>query len=350
VGGEPTDGPVTWSPEKGPLTVGAETTMRFDAGAAVPVVAGQPAGNAAWLDPGGDAVWELLGTYSLLLALLLGTMGLPHILVRFYTNPDGISARRTTLHVLLFVGLFAVFPILLAVLARLYVPQLLVTGDADAAVLLLPSAVLSGLGGQILTGIVVAGMFSAFLAAASGLVLSVAGVVATGLLPERLRDLRLAAVLIAAVALGLALVAPRLDLAHSVGYAFALAASTFCPVLVLGIWWRGLTPRGAGSAMVVGALLVLAALGLELVSGYTGGWAPVLVQQPALVSVPVAFLMAIVVSNASRSGVPADVDAMMLRMHAPDSLGFLRDRDIPRYGRAEERMRFAPGRHRRGPS
>lgn len=344
VDGAPTDGEVRWSPEK-ELTVGAGTTLTFPAGAATPVVVGQPAGNAEWLAPGGGDVWELLGTYSLLLALLLGTMGLPHILVRFYTNPDGTSARRTTLHVLLFVGLFAVFPIMLAVLARLYVPQLLVTGNADAAVLLLPSAALPGVGGQILTGVVVAGAFSAFLAAASGLVFSVGGVVATGLLPERLRDLRLASVLVAAVALGLALAAPRLDLAHAVGYAFALAASTFCPVLVLGIWWRGLTPKGAGSAMVVGTLMVLTALALDLVSGYTGGWAPVLVQRPALVSVPVAFLVAIIVSNASRSGIPNDVDGMMLRMHAPDSLGFLRDRDIPRYGQAEERLRLA-GKHR----
>jgi Na+(H+)/acetate symporter ActP len=338
-------GEETWTPELD-HDVAAGTKLHFAAGAPVPVVAGQPAGNADWLTPGDGDVWQLLGIYSLLIALLLGTMGLPHILVRFYTNPDGTSARRTTLHVLLFVGLFAVFPTLLGVLSRLYVPELMITGDADAAVLLLPAAVVSGVGGQILTAVVVAGVFSAFLAAASGLVFSVAGVIATGVLPEKLRDVRVAAVLMAAVALGLALAAPRLDLAHAIGFAFALAASTFCPVLVLGIWWRGLTAKGAAAGMVVGALAVLSGLGLELVSGYTGSWAPVLVQHPALVSVPLAFLVTWVVSKASRGDIPATVDSMMLRMHAPDSLGFLRDKDIPRYGQAEEKVRLNPGRHR----
>lgn len=346
IDGEPTDGTTTWSPQRGPLHVGAGTTLSFQPGTPVPVVSGQPAGNTDWLDPGGGDAWQLVGTYSLLLALLLGTMGLPHILVRFYTNPDGVSARRTTLHVLLFVGLFAVFPIMLAVLSRLYVPRLLVTGETDTAVLLLPSAVLHGLPGEILTAVLVAGVFSAVLAASSGLVFSVAGVISTGLLPERLRNYRLGAVLIAGAALGVALVAPRLELAHAVEYAFALAASTFCPVLVLGIWWRGLKAKGAAIAMVFGGGVVLAAVGLKVAGVLRGGETPVLVDHPALLSVPLAFLVAIVVSKASRKRVSADVDDLMLRMHAPDPLGFLRDKDIPRYGQAEERVRLTPGKHR----
>ena len=71
-----------------------------------------------------------------------------------------------------------------------------------------------------------------------------------------------------------------------------------------------------------------------------------LVDHPALLSVPLAFLVAIVVSKASRKRVSADVDDLMLRMHAPDPLGFLRDKDIPRYGQAEERVRLTPGKHR----
>lgn len=346
IAGHPTDGPTTWSPQRGPLEVGADTTLTFEAGAPVPVLAGHPAGNADWLDPSGGDVWDLLGTYSLLLALVLGTMGLPHILVRYYTNPDGIAARRTTLHVLLFVGIFAVFPIMLAVLSRLYVPRLLVTGETDTALLLLPSAMLGGgLAGQIVTAVLVAGIFSAVLAAASGLVFSVAGVISTGVLPERLRKQQLGAVLVAAAALAMALAAPRIDLAHTLSHAFALAASTFCPVLVLGIWWRGLKAKGAAAAMVIGAGLVLTAIGLEVAALQRGEEAPVLIQHPALVSVPVAFFVAIAVSKMSRRRVPADVDDLMLRMHAPDPLGFLRDRSFPR--QTEERTRSGLTRHRR---
>ena len=84
----------------------------------------------------------LFATYSLILATFLGTMGLPHVLVRFYTNPDGAAARRTTLVVLGLVGLFYLFPTLYGVLGRVYTPQLLMTGRTDAVVLLLPGAAL----------------------------------------------------------------------------------------------------------------------------------------------------------------------------------------------------------------
>src|SRR5690606_33367099 len=151
--------------------------------------------------------------------------------------------------------------------------------------------------------------------------------------------------LIAGAALGVALVAPRLELAHAVEYAFALAASTFCPVLVLGIWWRGLKAKGAAAAMVIGAGLVLTAIGLEVAALQRGEEAPVMIQHPALVSVPVAFFVAIAVSQRARRRVPADVDDLMLRMHARDPLGFLRDRSFPR--QTEERTRSGLTRHRR---
>ncbi len=347
VDGAPAQGEVLWSAEVR-HEVAAGTTLRFDAGTPTPVVVGAPVDNGEWLAPGGDT-WDLFGTYSLLTALMLGTMGLPHILARFYTNPDGRAARRTTLHVVLLIGLFYLFPVLLGALSRLYVPQLLVTGETDAAVLLLPTSVLPGLGGQILAAVIVAGVFSAFLAATSGLVYSVAGVVSADLMPERVRDFRVAAVLLALAALGLALLPRHADIAHSIAIAFALAASTFCPVLVLGIWWRGLTAKGAAAGMLVGGLMVLTALGLDIASDYTDVWAPMIVERPALLSVPAAFLVAVLVSLASSDTKSATVNTFMLRMHAPDRLGFVTDAAIPRYGRAEERVRLGQGqgRHRR---
>lgn len=344
IDGTPADGEVHWSGED-THHVDEGTALSFPAGTPVPSVEGTPQENQSWLTPGTGGSGELLGTYSLIIALSLGTMGLPHILVRFYTNPNGMAARRTTLHVLLLLGLFYLFPVMLGALSRLYVPELMVTGETDAAVLLLPSAMLPGIAGQVVTAVVFAGAFAAFLAAGSGLVFSVAGVVSTDMLPGRIRDFRLATLLMAVLALVLALVLRPGDLALSIGMAFALAASTFCPVLVLGVWWRGLTAQGSLFGMVAGGGLVLIALGLNLVAGHTGDWAPTLVEQPALITVPVAFLVTVLASKATHASVPADVNAIMLRMHAPDALGFVRDREIPRFGKAEERVRLAHRRH-----
>jgi len=278
------------------------TTLRFAAGTPVPVVTDSVAENAKWLHPGSGGLDDLLQTYSLIFATFLGTMGLPHVLVRFYTNPDGKAARRTTVHVLLLLGLFYLFPTLLGALSRMYVPELLVTGKTDAAILRLPSSILPGLGGQLLGAVTAAGAFAAFLSSTSGLLVSVAGVVSTDLLPGRVRDFRVATGLVALFPIVLAVALRPEDISLSIGLTFALAASTFCPLLVLGIWWRKLSWPGALAGMFVGGGLVLAALVVNVISGYTGNWAPLFVLQPALISVPAAFLKSYLVSWATAYG------------------------------------------------
>ncbi len=340
------DGMVTWYPGQN-HDIDKGTTLSFTKGSAVPNVIGAPPTNALWLRPQDGGLSVLLSTYSLILALFLGTMGLPHVLVRFYTNPNGKAARRTTLHVLLLLGLFYLFPTALGVLSRLYVPQLLVTGQSDAAILLLPTTVLPGPVGEILAAIIVAGAFAAFLSVSSGLIVSVAGVLSTELLPGRVRDFRVATVIAAAVPTALAIVLPSTEVSLSVGLSFALAASTFCPVLLAGVWWPKLTWVGAAAGIVVGGGLVLTALVLNIVSEFTGGWAPWLVVQPALVTVPIAFATVYVVSKATQNRRPPDVSRLLLRMHAPDPLGFMRDRDVDRFGATEEQLRITDGRHRR---
>src|SRR5581483_9335478 len=98
-----------------------------------------------------------LFVYSLLVATLLGTMGLPHILVRFYTNPDGPATRRTTVRVLGLLGLFYLFPWIYGMLGRALTPSLYVTGATDDVVLKLPHAAWPGAGGDILGALVAAG-------------------------------------------------------------------------------------------------------------------------------------------------------------------------------------------------
>jgi hypothetical protein len=171
-----------WEP--GSYAVGEGAELAFAAGSPVPVVAGAVGDDASWLLPYPDEhPGGVLATYSLLLATFLGTMGLPHVLVRFYTNPDGRGRAPHAVAVLALIGGFYVAVTLLGALSRLYVPQLLVSGDTDAAVLLLPQAVLgSGWAGVLLGGLVAAGAWAAFLSTASGLVVSVAGVLATDVL------------------------------------------------------------------------------------------------------------------------------------------------------------------------
>ncbi|WP_024876912.1 cation acetate symporter [Saccharomonospora piscinae] len=336
-------GPTMWLPGVD-HSVSEGQRLLFPPGSAVPVVTDAALDNASWLRPTEDAD-ELWWTYSVMVATFLGTMGLPHVLARFYTNPDGRAARRTTVQVLLLLGLFYLFPILLGSLARLYAPRLLVTGETDAAVLQVPSAMVSGMAGQIIVAVVAAGAFSAFVSTSSGLIESVAGLVSADLLTNQARDFRIAVIVVASLAAAAAAMLPLDDIAHTVGLAFALAASTFCPVLLLGIWWRKLTDLGAMLGMLVGGAGVLTAVGFSVAGLVLGEPMPWFVTQPALLTVPAALLTAVIVSLATSHRIRGDVDVVMLELHAPDRLGFLRDRRGP--GSADTR-RDTAGRHRRG--
>jgi Na+(H+)/acetate symporter ActP len=326
VDGRAVAGRVQWAP--GRHEVAASTTLVFAAGTPVPTPAGAPPTDRDWLRPmSGDKGNQLLEIYSILIAGFLGTMGLPHVLVRFYTNADGRAARRTTVVVLAMIGGVYFLVTLLGALSRFYTPQLLVSGQTDAAILLVPTAALGqGWVGWLLGGLVAAGAAAAFLSTSSGLVVSLAGVLFTDVLRGRLKDFRLAAVLSSVIPLALALTVTRLDFSLTVPLVFAVAASTFCPLLVLGIWWRGLTAPGAIAGVLVGGVLSVAATGISMFAAMPGGWVGVLLYRPALVAVPAAFLAMIIGSLLTRARIPAGVDSTMLRLHAPERLGLHPDR------------------------
>jgi Na+(H+)/acetate symporter ActP len=311
----------------GTHTLGAGTTLTLDAGAATPVVTGAPATGTEWLTSGrglggGHPLYQVL---SLIVATFLGTMGLPHVLVRFYTNPDGRSARRTALTVIALLSLFYLFPLVLGVFARLYVPELLITGNADAAVLLMPAAAIGGIGGQLLAALVAAGAVAAFLATSSGLLVSVAGALSTDVLRGRVRDFRLAAVIGGVIPIVLSLAAASLELSRTVGLVFAVSASTLCPLLVLGIWWRGLTAPGAIAGLLVGGvssgLATSLAIARAVPGDALGGWPAIIVGYPAAVTVPLGFVTMIVVSLATRHALPTGLSRTFARMHVPERLG-----------------------------
>ena len=324
-------------PSPGQHTLGSGTTLSLAAGAATPVVAGTPSAGTDWIASGGGlgGGHPLYQVLSIIVATFLGTMGLPHVLVRFYTNPDGRAARRAALAVIALLSLFYLFPTLLGAFARLYVPQLLITGTADAAVLLAPGAAIGGPAGQLLAALVAAGAIAAFLATSSGLLVSIAGALSTDVLRGRVRDFRVAAVVGGLIPIPLSLATSGLELSRSVGLAFAVAASTLCPLLVLGIWWRGLTAVGAVWGLVVGGLMSATAVTVAVAGGIDddvlGGWPAVMVGYPAAVSVPIAFATMIVASRLTRSREPLDVAQIFARMHVPERLGMGIER-VPRGG------------------
>ena len=293
--------------------------------------------HTGWMQPLGSGVEHpLYATLSLILAICLGTMGLPHVLVRFYTNPDGRDTRRTALIVIGLLSVFYQLPTLFGVFGHRYLPDLAGSRLADANVLLLPQRMLPGLPGELLGALVTAGAFAAFLSTASGLTVSVAGVLSQDVWgglrrrDERIRRFRSAAVVSIAVPYVLSLAGARVSLAAMVGLAFALAACTFCPLLVLGIWWRGLTDVGALAGLVLGGLLAGTAVLVTLLRSPHGGWTGTLLAQPAAWIVPLTFAVMIVGSLITRSRVPADVGRVLIRLHAPESMSA----DLPSLGRS----------------
>ncbi|MBB5787574.1 sodium:solute symporter family transporter [Jiangella mangrovi] len=312
--------------EPGPHDVSAGTVLDFPAGAPIPHASSlTPMTGESWALPltaGGDH--PLYATYSLIIALFFGTMGLPHVLVRFYTNPDGRAARRTTLAVLGLLGVFYVLPGLYGALGRLYTPELLLTGRTDAVVLVLPARLIDGVAGEALSMLVTAGAFAAFLSTSSGLTVSVAGVLSQDLLHGRVRNpvtgFRLGAFLALLVPIGLALTSPFLGIADVVGLAFAVAASSFCPLLLLGIWWRRLTWPGAVAGLLAGGGASTAAVVVTILGGPQGGWVGALLAQPAAWTMPLAFLVMIVVSLGTQQHLAPGVNRTMVRLHTPENL------------------------------
>jgi Na+(H+)/acetate symporter ActP len=301
----------------------AGTTLALPAEAPVPraVVNGHVEG-ASWFTPfqsGPRREHPLYLAISLIVGTVLGTMGLPHILVRFYTNPSGIATRRTITVVIALLGLYYVWPVLLGVLGRRWGADLLATGGTDAVVLLLPERVLSGIGADLLTGLLAAGAFAAFLSTSSGLLVSVAGAVSHDLLAGGVRRFRQAAIGASLVAAALGLGAERFEINVLVGWAFAIAASSFCPVLLLGVWWRRFTDVGAAAGLVVGGGASSLAILATMLGPSISGWPGALLSQPAAWSVPLGFAAAGVGSLLSPTRVPRAVRTQMARMHTPET-------------------------------
>jgi Na+(H+)/acetate symporter ActP len=297
--------------------------------------------NKKWIEPYGTLTgkygYPLLYTYSLIIALVCGTAGLPHILVRFYTNPDGRSAKRTTFWVMILLGLFYVFTPMWGALGRVHIPELLANNKTDTVVIALPRMLENKLLGEILSGITAAGAFAAFMSTFSGLLVSMSGAFAHDIYGKiinpaaspmaRLRAFQIAAVAVGIVSMLLGLLVEQFDIALLVGWAFAIAAASYFPLLLLGAWWRGLTMPGAAAGMLVGgtasllAIITYMALDKKALVWDVSPLTKALLEQPAIWGVPLSLTIMVIVSVITARAVPKDINLKMLRLHAPEELG-----------------------------
>jgi Na+(H+)/acetate symporter ActP len=243
----------------------------------------------------------LAGAASLFVALACGTAALPQVLTLVGAGGGGGEARATALR-------------------SAALTALVLAGGAVAAARL-GASVSAGSAGLLLLllGALAASVTASFAAIGS----------AVPAMRARERTRGLADFAVAGVAIALTatvLLAGPVDLAPLLGWAFSLAAATLFPVMVLGSWYRGLTATGvvagvAAAAASTAAAAIYAGLVAAGVLPAPAELVSALVLQPALLTVPLAFAVTALVSRATVREVPADVDARMLRMHAPEELG-----------------------------
>lgn len=257
----------------------------------------------------GKLVSNPLDAISLGLALMFGTAGLPHILMRFYTVPDARAARKSVFIATGLIGMFYLMTFILGFGAMVLVgPTAIKAVDAGGNMAAPMLAEL--LGGRPFLGFIAAVAFATILAVVAGLALSGAAAISHDLWAsviregqprpgEELRVARVATIGLALVAIVLGIAFKGQNVAFMVGLAFAIAASANFPALVLSVFWRRTSTAGAACSMVVGTvstllLIVLSpAVQVDLLHKATAIFP---LKNPALISIPLSFATGVLVS------------------------------------------------------
>ncbi len=298
------------------------STITWPAGASAPHAStiGALTGTE-WAQPLGDkgvgGGHPLYFSFAIVLANMFGLMGLPHIVVRFYTNPTGREARRTNLIVLALIAPYYAMLPLFGAASRVLSPGLLGAGTTDSATVSVGERLVDGTGGELITAVVSAGAAAAFLSTSSGLLIAMAGAVSHDLMSAGVRQFRVAVWLVAAASVLVALAVETTDINVLIGWSTSIAASSIAPLLVLGIWWTRLTSNGALAAIVVGGGASTAAVLSTMLGLVDSGWPLAILGTPAVWSVPLAFAIGIVVSLRDRETV-SDLGYKFALMHVPD--------------------------------
>lgn len=264
--------------------------------------------NADVLAPG-KLVSDPWNAISLGMSLMLGTAGLPHILMRFYTVPDAKAARNSVTYATAFIGFFYLLTFILGFGAMVFIGQddikNIDPGGNMAAPMLAET-----LGGSAFLGFIAAVSFATILAVVAGLTLSGAAALSHDLWvnvvrggqaneSEQLKVARAATVLLGAIAIALGIIFKGENVAYMVGLAFAIAASANFPALLLSMLWRRFTTNGAVASMVVGTISALVLIYLSPaiqvdVLKHDSAFFPL--KNPGLITIPLSFIVGIVVS------------------------------------------------------
>jgi len=284
--------------------------------------------GAAALAPG-KLVSNPLDAISLGLALMLGTAGLPHILMRFYTVPDAKTARGSVVYATAFIGVFYLVTFILGFGASVLVSRETITAmdkGGNMAAPMLAEAV----GGTPFLGFISAVAFATILAVVAGLTLSGAAALSHDLWvnvvrsghsdeKEQMRVARGATILLGVLAIVLGIGFKGQNVAYMVGLAFAIAASANFPALLLSMLWKRFTTRGAVASMLTGTFVTLLLIYLSptvQVDLLKHATAPFPYKYPGIFSIPLAFIVGAIVSLSKREPESeAGFNAAEHRMH-----------------------------------
>jgi len=254
---------------------------------------------------------------SLGLGLMFGTAGLPHILMRFFTVGNAKEARKSVLYASAFVGYFFNVIFLMGLCAVIIVgqnPEFFEGGDIKGKLIgggnMVAMHLAKAVGGNMLLGFLAAVAFATILAVVAGLALAGASAIShdiyarvirkgTASEQEEIRVSRIATIVLGFVAIVLGIMFEKMNIAFMVGLAFGVAAAANFPVLILSMYWKGLTTRGAvwgGYSGVISAVLfVLFSKSVWVdVLGNKAALFPY--TQPALFAMPIAFILAYIMS------------------------------------------------------
>ena len=270
----------------------------------------------------GAMLADPINAASLSLGLVFGIAGLPHILMRFFTVPNAKEARKSVFYATGFIGFFFLVVMMLGFAAIVIVgqdPQFFVDGQLGGALIgggnMVAMHLAKAVGGNLFLGFISAVAFATILAVVAGLALAGASAISHDLYAtvlkkgraserDEMRVTRIATVGLGLVAIGLGILFEQQNVAFLVGLTFGIAASTNFPVLIMAMYWKGLTTRGAllgGCAGLISALVlvILSPAVWVAVLGHAEAIYPY--DHPALFSMPLAFLVIVVVSRMDRS-------------------------------------------------
>ncbi|MCX2930705.1 cation acetate symporter [Mycobacterium sp. CVI_P3] len=276
----------------------------------------------------GGSTTSKINLLSLGLALVLGTAGLPHVLMRFYTVPTAKEARRSVVWAIALIGAFYLFTLALGYGAAAIVGPdriLKAPGGQNSAAPLLAFE----LGGVILLGIISAVAFATILAVVAGLTITASASFAHDVYAsvmknhkvtedEQVRVSRITAVVLGIAAIGLGILANGQNVAFLVALAFAVAASANLPTIVYSLYWKRFNTRGALWSMYGGLISCLVLIVFSpavsgsksaMIPGAHFDWFPL--ANPGIVSIPLAFILGIVGTLTSSDSGDPELDAEM---------------------------------------